>query len=89
MASTFNGWGSSWGESWGATTGSGFIRGGATITLRATGSVVGVVVGTATPEEQSKYYAGPSEREKALLRQIREEDEVFLAVIQMFVMEEA
>lgn len=44
MASSFKGWGASWGESWGAFTDSGFIRGTATITLFATGSIEGIYI---------------------------------------------
>ena len=42
MASPFKGWGASWGESWGAVTGTGFVRGTATITFTATGVLEGI-----------------------------------------------
>lgn len=100
MAS-FRGWGLTWLDSWGPVNGdpnamtghaafaftaalqvnAGEMQGTASFRIDAAGFVPPVIT------EAPKYYAGPSEKEKALMRQLQEEDELLLAIIQQFVLE--
>lgn len=100
----FSGWGSTWLDAWGPVNGdpnamvghasitfiaalqvaSGEMQGGASFRIDAAGFVMPSV-----SPEPPKYYPSVSEKEKAFMRQIRDEDDVILALIQQFVMEEA
>jgi hypothetical protein len=104
MATSFKGWGGSWLDAWGPVNGDpNAMVGHASITFTAALQVAsgemqgsasfridaaGFVRSSASPEPP-KYYSAVSEKEKAFMRQIRDEDDVILALIQQFVMEEA
>lgn len=100
----FTGWGSTWLDAWGPVNGDpNAMVGHASITFTAALQVAyGEMQGSASfridaagfvmpsvSQEAPKYYSAVSEKEKAFMRQLMEEDELILSIIQQFVMEEA
>jgi hypothetical protein len=81
MATSFNGWGSSWGDSWGPIT-----TGGMRASISFSLSVTAKAKVNTVAADNARY--SQAVKDHAHWKQLRDEDDVLLALLQHFVMEE-